>query len=156
MCPNRREVVNRSNDGPAIVRILVVDDFQPFLKTVRSLIQLRPEWLVVGEASDGLQALQKAEELQPDLVLLDIGLPKLSGFEVAQRIREISPESKILFLSQVSLTEVIREAMSLGAAGYVVKTHAGSELLAGMEAVLRGEQFISSGFPDRNSKDDIS
>lgn len=76
--------------SPAIVRILLADDFEPFRTFVRSLIKPRPEWLIVGEASDGLEAVQKAEELQPDLILLDIGLPNLSGIEAARRIRVLS------------------------------------------------------------------
>jgi DNA-binding NarL/FixJ family response regulator len=129
--------------SPAIVRILLADDFEPFRTFVRSLIKPRPEWLIVGEASDGLEAVQKAEELQPDLILLDIGLPNLSGIEAARRIRVLSPESKILFVSQHSSSDVAREAFNLGAAGYVVKAHAGSELLAAVEAVLQRNQFFS-------------
>ena len=100
---------------------------------------------IVGEASDGLEAVQKAEELQPDLIVLDIGLPTLNGIEAARRIRKLSPESKILFVSQESSADVVQEALALGALGYVVKAHAGSELLAAVEAVLQGRQFISSG-----------
>jgi DNA-binding response OmpR family regulator len=100
---------------------------------------------IVGESADGLEAVQKAEELQPDLVVFDIGLPSLNGIEAARRIRELSPESKILFVSQESSGDVVQEALALGALGYVVKTHAGSELLAAVGAVLGGRQYISSG-----------
>jgi CheY-like chemotaxis protein len=100
---------------------------------------------IVGETADGLEAVQKAEELQPDLVVLDIGLPSLNGIEAARRIRKFSPESKILFVSQESSGDVVQEALALGALGYVVKTHAGSELLAAVGAVLGGRQYISSG-----------
>jgi DNA-binding NarL/FixJ family response regulator len=100
-----------------------------------------------------LEAVEKAEALQPDLVLLDIGLPNLSGIEAARRIRLLSPESKLIFLSQVSSAEVIQEALGLGAAGYVVKAHAGSELLAVVEAVLQGKQFVGSGMQGHNSTD---
>jgi DNA-binding response OmpR family regulator len=105
---------------------------------------------VVGEASDGLEAVQKAEELQPDLIVLDIGLPSLNGIEVARRIRKLCPESKILFMSQGSSAEVAQEAFSLGALGYVVKAHAGSELLAAVEAVCQGRQFESKGLSGHN------
>jgi ActR/RegA family two-component response regulator len=95
--------------------------------------------------SDGLEAVRKAEELQPDLVVLDIGLPSLNGIEAARRIRRLSPSSKILFLSQESASDVVHEALSLGALGYVVKAHAGKELLAAVDAVLQGKQFVSDG-----------
>jgi len=129
----------------ASVRILVVDDFQPFWRFVSSILQERPEWQVVCEVSDGLEAVQKAEELQPDLILLDIGLPKLDGIEAARRIRKLAPKSRILFLSQETSADVVREAMSLGARGYVLKAQTQRDLLAAVEAVLQGKQFVSSG-----------
>ena len=104
-----------------------------------------PALQIVGETSDGLEAVHKAEELQPDLIVLDIGLPTLNGIEAARRIRKLSPESKIVFISQESSADVVQEALALGALGYVVKAHAGSELLAAVEAVLEGRQFVSSG-----------
>jgi two-component system nitrate/nitrite response regulator NarL len=87
---------------------------------------------VIGVASDGLEAVQKAEELQPDLILFDIGLPSLNGIEVARQIRKLSPKSKILSVSQESSVEMVQGALSTGAQGYVVKSDAGSELLAGV------------------------
>jgi CheY-like chemotaxis protein len=108
---------------------------------------------IVGEASDGLEAVQKAEELQPDLIVLDIGLPTLNGIEAARRIRKLSPESKILFVSQESSADVAQEAFSLGALAYVVKAHAGSELLAAVEAVLEDRQFVSRGLSGHNCSD---
>lgn len=128
-----------------IVRILVVDDFEPFRRFVCSKLGERPELQVVGEVSDGLEAVQKAEELRPDLIVLDIGLPTLSGIEAARRIRKLAPESKILFVSQESSADVVQEALSLGALGYVLKTHAASELLAAVEVVCQGNQFVRSG-----------
>src|SRR5204862_4944745 len=93
-----------------IVRIIVVDDYEPFRRFVCSMLEQRPELRVVGEASDGLEAVQKAEELQPDLILLDIGLPALNGMEAARRIRKLAPHSKILFVSMESSPEVVQEA----------------------------------------------
>jgi DNA-binding NarL/FixJ family response regulator len=127
------------------IRMLVVDDFQPFRAFVYSVFSQAPELHVVGEASDGFEAVQKADELKPDLILLDIGLPKLNGIEAARQIRKLVPSSKILFLSQESSPDVVQEAISLGAMGYVVKAHAGSELLAAVEAVRQGRRFVSSG-----------
>ena len=83
----------------SIVRILVVDDFEPWRRIISTIAQIQPGWQVICEASDGLEAVQKAEELMPDLILLDISLPKLSGIEAAKQIRKVAPNSKILFVS---------------------------------------------------------
>ena len=136
--------MGKNPDTSAPVRLLLVDDFAPFRQVIHSMLKKRPELQVVGEASDGLEAVQKAEELQPDLILLDIGLPKQNGIEAARRIRKLAPECKILFVSQESSAEVVQEALSLGAAGYVLKAQAGSELLVAVEAVLQGKQFVST------------
>lgn len=119
------------------VRIFVVDDYEPFRRFVRSTLEQRPDLQIIGEALDGLEAVHKAEELKPDLILLDIGLLTLNGIEAARFIRKLSPQSKILFLSQESSADVVQEAFSLGALGFVVKAHAGSELLAAVGAVCR-------------------
>jgi DNA-binding response OmpR family regulator len=105
---------------------------------------MRPELQVIYEVSDGLEAVQKAEELKPDLILLDLGLAKLNGIEAARQIRQLSPSSKIIFLSQDNSLDVVQEALSTGALAYVHKAQAGSELLPAVEAVLRGERFVSS------------
>jgi DNA-binding NarL/FixJ family response regulator len=129
----------------ASIRILVVDDFEPFRVFVFSVFSKSAEFQIICEASDGLEAVQKAEELKPDLILLDIGLPKLNGIQAARQIRKLAPSSKILFLSQESSADVVQEALDLGAMGYVVKTYAGSELLAAVEAVCQGRRFVSAG-----------
>ena len=126
-------------------RVLVVEDFEPFRRLIRSTLGERSEFQIVQEAADGLEAVQKAEELQPDLIILDIGLPSLNGMDAARRIRKQSPKSKILFMSQESSADVVQEALVLGALGYVVKAYAGGELLAAVDAVLQGRQFVSSG-----------
>jgi DNA-binding NarL/FixJ family response regulator len=92
---------------------------------------------------DGFEAVRKAAELQPDLILLDIGLPFLNGIEAARQIRKLAPESKIIFVTQESSADVVEEALSSGAMGYVVKAEAASELLAAVEAVCQGRQFVS-------------
>jgi len=125
--------------------ILVVDDFEPFRRLVFSILQQRTEFRVIGQATDGLEAVRKAEELQPDLVLLDIGLPKLNGIEAARSVRKFASHIKILFVSQQSSADLVREALGLGARGYVLKSHAGTELLPAIEAVLGGKYFVGSG-----------
>jgi DNA-binding NarL/FixJ family response regulator len=130
----------------SVVRVLVVDDYEPFRRFVCSTLGRRQDLQVIGEVSDGLEAVHKAERLRPDLVLLDLGLPILNGIEAAQRIRMLSPDSKILFVSQESSSAVVQEALGAGACGYVIKTDARSELLTAVDAVLLGEQFLGCRF----------
>lgn len=143
----------------SMVRVLLVDDFESFRRFVVSALGTRPELQIVGEASDGLEAVKKAEELQPDLILLDIGLPKLNGIEAARRIRERSPHSKILFISANASIDVVRGALATGAAGYLVKSNAGRELLTAIDTVLRGDQFLGTAFtsqlPSRKNHQDV-
>jgi DNA-binding NarL/FixJ family response regulator len=127
------------------VRILVVDDFERWRQQVCSMLQTGLELRIIAEAANGLEAVQKAAELKPDLILLDIGLPTLNGIEAARQIRKFAPESKIIFVSQESSADVVQEALSLGACGYVVKSQAQSDLLAAVDAVLEGRQFLSNG-----------
>lgn len=127
------------------IRVLVVDDFEAWRQFVCSTLRKNPAWQVVGEASDGLEAVHKAQQLQPDLIVLDLGLPTMNGIEAARQIRDLARESTILFLSQESDAEVVQEALSAGARGYVAKTRADTDLLAAVKAVLEGKQFVSSG-----------
>jgi CheY-like chemotaxis protein len=124
-------------------RILVVEDFEEFRRFVCLLLQQRPEFQIT-QASTGLEAVQRAEELQPDLILLDIGLPNLNGLEVAKRVLKLAPAVKILFLSQESDPDVEREAFRLGAQGYVYKPRSQTDLLPAIEAVLDLKQFVGS------------
>jgi DNA-binding NarL/FixJ family response regulator len=126
------------------LRVLVVEDFAAFRGFIRTILD-DPELQIIAEASDGIEAVHKAEELQPDLILLDIGLPGLNGIEVARRIHQLSPQSKILFVSQESSTDVIEEAMNSGAMGYIIKAHAANELLHAVKAVREGRRFVSNG-----------
>lgn len=121
----------------------MVEDHEPFRQLVCASLGGNPELQIVYQASDGIEAVQKAGELQPDLIILDIGLPSLNGLEAARRIRTLSPKSRILFLSQESSPDIMREALSLGALGYVIKAHIASDLVAAVEAVVRGEQFVT-------------
>jgi DNA-binding NarL/FixJ family response regulator len=127
------------------VKVLVVDDYEPFRRFSCSTLAKRPNLKVIGEASDGLEAVRKTEELKPDLIVLDIGLPTLNGIEVARQVRNVQPECKILFMSLESFADVAQEAFSIGGLGYIVKTHAGRELLPAVDAVCQGRQFVGKG-----------
>ena len=136
-------------------RILLVDDFEPWRSFVASLLQKNPEWQIICEVSDGLEAIQRAREFQPDLIVLDIGLPKLNGIEAASSIRNVAPESKILFLSENRSSEIAAAALSAGGYGYVVKSDGASEILRAVEAVLQSKRFVSrtlKGFDFTNTE----
>jgi DNA-binding NarL/FixJ family response regulator len=123
----------------------VVDDYEPFRRFICSTLGKRSAPQTIYEASDGVEAVRRAEELKPDLILLDIGLPELNGLQAAREIRKLSPDSKIIFVSQESSPDVVQEALSAGAQGYVAKTRAGIDLLPAVEAVLEGRRFVSTG-----------
>jgi DNA-binding NarL/FixJ family response regulator len=125
------------------IRVLVVDDFERWHAFVSMSLRTHEELQIIGVASDGLQAVQHAEQLQPDLILMDIGLPALNGIEASRRIRDVCPTSKILFVSDNRSPEVAREALRYGH-GYVVKWDAGTELLPAVKAVLAGKRFVST------------
>lgn len=127
------------------IRVIVVEDFPPFREFICKELGKWPNFQVICEVSDGLQAVQKAKEHQPDLILLDIGLPTLNGIAAARQILKLAPESKIIFVTQESSPAVVQEALNLGARGYVVKTRAAIDLLAAVEVVLEGRQFVSGG-----------
>jgi DNA-binding NarL/FixJ family response regulator len=125
------------------VRILMVDDHDVVRRGIRSVLSAECDWEVVGEAAAGMDAIRKAEELKPDLVLLDISLPDMSGIDVAPRIRQASPDSKILFLSQHDSIQVANEALKTGARGFVAKADAARELPGAIRTVLTGNIFLS-------------
>ena len=127
-----------------MIRILLVDDFLPWHRAVQEMFESKTDLKIIAVAADGLEAVQKARQLRPDLILLDIGLPGLNGIEAARQIRALSPNSKILFVTQESSAELVENALRLGAQGYLLKSEAASELLLAVDAVLQGDQFISS------------
>lgn len=135
------------------IRILVADDHEPLRRFVYSTLARLPRLRLVGEASDGLEALRKAQLLRVDIILLDISLPKLNGFEVARRIRERMPQLRILFISTDCSHQIAEEALRLGAGGYIVKSDAGTELVPALEAVLQGETYLSSSLTNGVSRD---
>jgi len=122
---------------------LVVEDREDFRRFLCSALMEATECEIVGEASDGLKAVYQAEKLQPDLILLDLGLPTLNGIQAARRIRQLSPNSKILFVSQNSSPEIAQGALQVGAHGYLVKSDT-NELTSAISTVLAGAQFVSS------------
>ena len=128
----------------APIRVLVVEDFLPFRRLICSTLGQKPGLEVIAEVSDGEEAVRKAEELKPDLILLDIGLPSLNGIAAARKIRALAPDSKIIFVTQESSEDVVQEALSIGALGYIGKTTMNGSLLAAVDAVLQGKQFVSS------------
>ena len=126
-------------------RILIADNFEPWRRYVSSTLEKDQGLEIVGVASDGLEAVQKAIELKPDLVLLSVGLPKLNGVEAAKRISEAVPGVKLLFATQIIDPDIMTEALSNGAHGYIWKIDAQRELLHAIRAIRQGEKFIGSG-----------
>lgn len=123
--------------------VLLVEDFAPYRAYITSLLKSCPQLKVVDEASEGLQAVEKARHWKPDIILMDIGLPLLNGIEAARRIREVSPHSRIVFLSQDTSPELVEAAVELGVSGYVFKSEAETNLFAAIDAVLDGKQFFT-------------
>jgi CheY-like chemotaxis protein len=132
------------------ISILLVDDFEPWRRLVCSIVKKERSLEITCEASDGLEAVQKAEELRPDLILLDIGLPRINGIEAARRIRHVSPDSKIVFLTMDNSPDVAQEALSTGAQGFVHKIRAQSELIPAIELVLRRQPVPSKSKSTRS------
>jgi DNA-binding NarL/FixJ family response regulator len=131
-------------------RVLIVEDFAEFRQFLRLQLQQRADCQVIAETADGFKAAQLAEALQPDLILLDIGLGTLNGIEVARRIRPTCTNTRILFVTQDSACETVQAAFQLGARGYLLKCDAGAgELTQALDAVFRGAEFLSSSLRER-------
>jgi DNA-binding NarL/FixJ family response regulator len=126
------------------IRVFLVEDFSPFRDLVRTFLEQMPGFEIVGESSDGIEALQKIQELNPDLILLDVGLPNLSGIEVARHLQTLSAHPIILFVSQICDWDTIEHAFRYGASGYVVKSDAAAELERAVESVRKRTPFIST------------
>lgn len=124
------------------IRVLMVDDHTILRDGIRALLNLYDDIEIVGEASDGKDALTKVMRLRPDVVIMDIAMPGLGGLEATLEIRKISPESRVLVLSQHDNKEYVHSVLRAGAYGYVLKKAAGSELVAAIRAVYRGESFL--------------
>jgi DNA-binding NarL/FixJ family response regulator len=138
-----------------IIRILVVDDHAVVRRVICSLLGSDPTLNVICQTADGEGAVQKAKELQPDLVLLDISLPGISGIEAGRRIRRVSPDSQIIFLSQHDSLQMVEDALRAGGHGYVTKMDAGAELLNAIRTVSEGKRFVSQRILSQGWKTDI-
>jgi DNA-binding NarL/FixJ family response regulator len=124
---------------------MVVEDHKAFLDRICSALRKQRDIEIVGEIQNGLEAVERAAALQPDLIILDIGLPDLNGLEAARRIRTLAASAKIIFLTLESSPEIVNEALRLGARGYVLKPNFARDLPAAVEAVMNGKRFASEG-----------
>ena len=125
------------------VRILVVDDHPIVRHGLRTLLGGRPEWEIIDEGEDGIEAVEKADRLKPDVVVLDVSMPRMDGLEACRRIRKSVPKSEVLIVTQHDSPQMMREALGAGARGYIVKSDAARDLLAALEAVSQHRPFIA-------------
>ncbi len=130
------------------IRILLADDQELILDGLRALLERESDLEVVGERRDGREALSAARALEPDVVVMDIGMPGLDGIEVTRKIVAESPAVKVLILSVHEGSEVIRSAFEAGATGYLLKDCATDELVRGIRVVRAGKSFVSSSIAD--------
>lgn len=145
----RRKFEGFGTERVSIASVLVVDDYARWRDTMCSMLKDYADCQLLCQAGDGIEAVQRASELKPRLILLDLDLPRLNGIEAAKQITRLTPESAILFVSMNKCTEVVREALSTGAKGYLLKVDAGSELWPAIEAVLQSKLYLSRGLQGR-------
>jgi len=135
--PHKPHLVELHRSSSARVRILLGDDFASWRSRVRSFLKVETEWTIIHEACNGLEAVQKAAELHPDVALLDLSMPGLNGIEATKRIRELSPDSKIIILTQNEDEDLRAAALQAGALAYVLKAEMAKELVPAVRAALR-------------------
>jgi len=126
------------------VRILIVDDHEVVRHGLKSLLEAQNGWTVCGQAGDGREALEKAAALKPDLVVVDIGLPRLNGVEVTRRLLAAAPRTLVLVLSTHQDEGLVREILAAGARGYVLKSDAARDLVSAVESLRQGRPFFSA------------
>jgi DNA-binding NarL/FixJ family response regulator len=136
----------------SVIRILVVDDWPEWQRFLQTKLAAECDFQIVGLANNGLEGVGQAAELQPDVVLMDLNMPVLNGLDATRRIREISPRSRVLFLSENRSDDVIWAAFESGAEGYILKSDSGSDLVAGIQALLENRQFLSSSLRERHEQ----
>jgi DNA-binding NarL/FixJ family response regulator len=125
------------------LNILVADDHEIVRQGIRNILQPQSQWTVVAEASNGNEAVEKSAELKPQVALIDVGMPEMNGLEATRRIREALPQTEVVILSVHESEQTVREAVSCGARGYVVKSDAGRDLIAAVESASRHQFFLS-------------
>jgi DNA-binding NarL/FixJ family response regulator len=133
--------IHADPESVTAIRILIADDHPVVRHGLRTLLEVQQGWEVVDEAADGLEALEKADRLNPDVILLDVSMPKMNGLEACRLIRKAVPESEILIVTQHESPQMMREALEAGARGYVVKSNAGRDLLSAVEAVSQHKPY---------------
>src|SRR6185437_3549107 len=131
-------------DRMRAMRILIADDHAVARRGVRSLLESRSEWNICGEAVDGRDAIEKAGQLAPDVIVMDVSMPRMSGLEATQAIRQTLPETEILILTQHDAAEMVRQAFNAGARGYVIKSDLADDLLNAVEVVSQHKFFLSN------------
>ena len=124
-------------------RIVLADDHEFVRRGVRSILEAEPGWKVVGEVADGHEAVAMVKDLKPDILVLDIGMPRLNGLDAARRIRKVSPETKVLILSMHDSENLAKAVVHAGALGYVTKSDTGRDLVLAIHALLRGKIFFT-------------
>jgi DNA-binding NarL/FixJ family response regulator len=128
----------------AAFHILVADDHEVVRKGLVSLLQAQPEWQVCGEAGDGREAVEKALQLKPDVVILDIGMPSLNGLEATRQILKANPQARVLILTLHDSDQVVREVLNAGARGFLLKSDAARDLVAAVEALRHDKTYFTS------------
>ncbi len=134
---------------PELIRILVVDDHETVRRGICSLLRSEPAFDVICEGADGIEAVTRAEELQPEVIVLDISMPGMNGLEAAQRIRRVSPASGIVFLSQHDTIETIREIFRIGGCGYVAKPDAAHDLVPAVRSASQKQRYVNRRFANQ-------
>jgi DNA-binding NarL/FixJ family response regulator len=128
----------------AIFRILVADDHEVVRKGLVALLQAQTDWQVCGEAGDGREAVEKAQTLKPDAVILDIGMPSLNGLEATRQILKTNPHARVLILTLHDSDQVVRDVLNAGARGFLLKSDAARDLVAAVEALRRDKTYFTS------------